>query len=110
MITISKRQCPCSYIYKKQKIAKSLYIYAKKQTPFKKQDNLRYVFIYKKLDTFRHAIFHENFEIVICIEKHNTLRYVIFLYKKSQTLREKQDNLRYFFNIQKSWHFALRGF
>ena len=30
-------------------------------------------------------------------KKHDTLRYVIFLYTKSQTLRKNQDNVRYIF-------------
>ena len=30
-------------------------------------------------------------------KKHDTLRYVTFLYTKSDTLRKKQDNLRYVF-------------
>ena len=51
----------------------------------------------KKLDTLRYVIFHEIFEVDIFIQNHDTFRYVIFLYTKSQTLRKKQDSLRYVF-------------
>ena len=97
MTNISERQRARLYIYTKQKNAKFIYIYSKIQTLRKKQDNLQYVFIYKKIDTLRHAIFHENSDMVIFIQKHDTLRYVTFLYTKSLTLRKKQDNLCYVF-------------
>ena len=99
MTTISERQHARFYIlYKKQKNMRNVYIYAKSQTLSKKQDNFRYIFIHKILYTLLYAIFHEIFEIGIYIYKtHDTLRYVTFLYTKSQTLRKKQDNLRYVF-------------
>ena len=53
------------YIYKNKINAKRLYMNAKSKTIFKKQDNLRHIFIHKKLDTLRYAIFHESFEIGI---------------------------------------------
>ena len=58
----------------------------KKQKPdtLQKQDYLRYVFIHKKSDTLRYAIFHEIFELDIYI--YDTLRYMTFLCTKSQTL------------------------
>ena len=48
-----------------------------------------------------YAIFHDFFEIGIYIQKawHFELRDVLFT--KSQTLRKKQDNLRYVFIYKK---------
>ena len=93
MTYIIKRQCAHLYIYKSIKIGKHLYI--KSQTLYTKQDNLCYVFVYKKHDTFRYTIFHENFEVGIYIQKawHFSVR-EFFIYK-SQTLRKNQDNLSY---------------
>ena len=65
---LSKTQRTLFYIYKKKQYCET-FLYTKSRTLFKKQDNLRYVCIYKKLDTLRHAIFHEIFEIGICIQK-----------------------------------------
>ena len=45
---------------KRKKLRK--FAYTKNQTLFKKQDNLSYVFIYKKLDTLCYAIFYDIFE------------------------------------------------
>ena len=72
------------YIYKAKN--GETFLYTKIQTLCKKQDNLRYVFIYKNLDTFRYASFHEIFEDDICIQKswHFALR-DFFIYKKSDT-------------------------
>ena len=72
---------------------------------------MRHIFIHKKPDTLRYAIFmiFLNWHIYIH-KKHNTLRNVTFLHTKPQTLRKKQDNLRYVFSIQKSRHLALRNF
>ena len=81
MTTKSKRQCACLYIYIKQKKLKGFR--KKNQTICKKQDTLRFL------------IFHEFFENVVYIKKHDNLRYVTFLYTKIQTLCKKQDNLRY---------------
>ena len=57
MTPIIERKCARFYIQKSKKIAKRLYIYTKIQTLFKKQDNLCYIFIHKKPDTLRYAIF-----------------------------------------------------
>ena len=69
MTAISERQRARFYIYiqKSKTIAKRFY--AKSQTLRKKQDNFRYVFIYKNQDTLCYAIFHEIFEIGIYIQK-----------------------------------------
>ena len=67
-----------------------MFLYTKIQTLRKNQDNLHYVFIYKKQDTVLYSNFHENFEIGIHIhKKHDIWRYVMFLYTKIQTLRKK---------------------
>ena len=104
MTTISERQRARFYIYKKETNSKRLYIYiyTQKARHFSKR---RAIFIYKKLDNFRYAIFHENFEIDICIKKHDTLRYVKFLFTEIQTLRKKQDNFRYVFIYKRPWNF-----
>ena len=39
----------------------------------------------------------EFLKFVFTYKKHDTLRYVIFLYTKRQTLRKKQDNFCYVF-------------
>ena len=56
MTIITKRQRTRLYIYKKQKNCKTV-IY-KIPTLCKKQDNFRYAFIYKNIDTLHYAIFH----------------------------------------------------
>ena len=90
-----------TFLYRKsKKIAKRLYIYAKSQTLFKKQDNLRYVFIYKKSDTLRYAIFMKMLKLAYINQEHSNLRYVTFLYTKIQTLGKREDNFRYVFNIK----------
>ena len=72
---------------------------------------MRSVFIIKKTDTLRYAIFHEIFEIDIFLygQKHDTLRNVTFLYTKGQTLRKKQSNLRNVFIYKKldALHYAI---
>ena len=68
MTPISKIKRARFYMYKNKKIAKCFYTYPKNQKYFKKQDNLRYVFMHKKPDTLCYVIFHENFEIGIYIE------------------------------------------
>ena len=55
------------YIHRAKKCAKHLYLYTKRQILFKKQVNLRCVFIHKKPDNLRYGIFHELFEIGIYI-------------------------------------------
>ena len=55
------------YTQKAKKLRKVLY--TKSHTLFKKLDNFRYVFIYKKPYTLRYGIFHEIFEVGIYIQK-----------------------------------------
>ena len=93
------------YIQKAWHFAFCGFFYTKSLTLYKKQDNLRYVFILKNPDNLYYAIFHWIFVIdgewggvFICKNK-CTLCYV-FRYKKP-------DTLRYIF-IWKKMHFALR--
>ena len=63
----------------------------------KNQDSLRYV-LYTKSRIFYVTQFFMNFSILeFLYKKHETLRYMTFLYTKSQTLRKNQDNLRHVF-------------
>ena len=77
-------------VYKKHDTLRYVtFLYTKSQTLFKKQDNLRYVFIYKKPDTLWHAIFNGIFEIgggggTFLCAKQNSLC-VTFLYAKNVT-------------------------
>ena len=69
MTPLCERQRASLYIQKAKQIAKCLYMYTKKETLCKKQDNLRYILIHKKPDNLRYAIFHEIFEIGIYLQK-----------------------------------------
>ena len=64
---VNKRQHASFSIYKNQKQFRNIYLYTKSQTIFKKQDNLRYVFIHKNPNTLRYAIFLKSFETEIYI-------------------------------------------
>ena len=69
MTAISKRQCARFYIYTKSKKIAKRFIFKNPDTLQKaRQFPLR--FIHKNLDTLRYAIFHENFENGIYIEKY----------------------------------------
>ena len=83
-------------LYKKQKRFQT-FLYTKSQTLFKKLSKFRYVFKYKKQYTWRYGIFMKFLKLEFIYKKHDTLRYVTFLYAKSWTLHKKQDNLRYVF-------------
>ena len=64
-----KQKTTRTFIYTKSKKLKT-FLYTKSQTLFKKLDNLRYVFIYKKI--YRHLTlrdFHEIFEVDIFMQK-----------------------------------------
>ena len=83
------------YIYKKQKQLRKVFIYKMPDT-FQKAGQFRSGFIYQKQDTLRYAVCHEVFELGICIQKawHFALRDV-FTYKNPD-------------NSQKARQFALR--
>ena len=91
------RKATRTFLYtQKAKICET-FLYSKSQTLFKKLDNSRNVFIDKKRYTLRYGIFMKFLKFAFIFKKHDTLRYVTYLYTKRQTLRKKQDNLRYVF-------------
>ena len=120
---------------KSKKNAKRLYIYTKSETLFKKQDNLRYVFIHKNPDTLRYAIFmnflklafiyiQKAWHFLLCdvfiyktpeTSKKTILFALSFLYAKSLTLSVTQFLIEFLkwleegghFFIKKTMHFAL---
>ena len=67
MTAISKRQRARFIDTKRKKI--ETFLYPKSQALYKNQYSFCYVFIYKKRDTLRHAIFHENFGVGVYIQK-----------------------------------------
>ena len=71
------------FIYTKSKKNCQTFLYTKSHTLFKKLDNFRYVFIYKKQYTLRYSIFMKFLKLAFICKKHDTLRYVTFLYAKS---------------------------
>ena len=86
-----------TFIYTKSIFFCETFLYTKSQTLFKKLDDIRYVFTYKKPYTLRYGIFMKFLKLAFIYKKHKTLCYVTFLTIKRQTLRTKQDNLRYVF-------------
>ena len=85
------------YIHKKENPPETFW-YTKIQTFLKKQDNLRYVFIYKNLKTLRYAIFHEIVQTGIYIQKswHFELR-DIFMHKNSDTSQKARQFALHFY-------------
>ena len=91
------------YVQKAKKCETFIYIYKKPHT-FQKSRQFALLFYSQKsghftLRDFSCIFFYWHLYIYI---KHDTLRYVTFLYPKSQTLRKKQDNFRYVFLYTKS--------
>ena len=91
------RKTKRTFIYTKSEKNCDMFLYTKSQSLIKKLDNSRYVFIYKKPYIWRYGIFMKFLKLAFINKKHDTLRYVTFLYTKSYALRKKQDNLRYVF-------------
>ena len=82
------------YIYKKIKIAKRFYI--QKTGHFAKSKTISVKLVYIKSQTlYVTQCFMGFLDLALLYKKHDTLRYVTFLYTKTQTLRKKQDDLRY---------------
>ena len=77
---------------------------------WKKQENLRYFFIYKNMDTFRYAIFREIFDIGIFIQNHDTLRYVTFLIQNAGHFAKIKTRCVTFLNKQKSLSVCVTQF
>ena len=73
MNTIIERRLAHFYIFKKQKNCET-FLYTKIQTLFKKQDNLRYVYIYIEQDTLRYVIFMKILKFAFIYKNHDTLR------------------------------------
>ena len=67
-------------------------------------------YIYKNPDTLRYAIFHEIFEISICIQKNMTLCVTWRFYIQKSGRFAKSKTIFVTFYTKKSWHFALRDF
>ena len=68
MTAIIERQGAPFYKHQKQTNCKT-FLYTKIPTLFKKLQNFRYVFIYKKLYTLHYGIFRENFKVGNYIQK-----------------------------------------
>ena len=86
-----------TFIYTKSKQNCEPFLDTKSHSIFKKLDNFRYVFLYKKQYTWLYGIFMIFLKLAFIYKKHDTLRYVKILYRRSKTLRKKQDNLQYVF-------------
>ena len=85
-----------AFIYKNYDTLRYVtFLYAKIQTLRKKQDNLRYIFIYKKPEYLRYAIFHGILKLAergggFYMQKNNALC-VTFLYEKNNACLAKQS-------------------
>ena len=90
--TIIERQCAPLYIYRKQNNYETFYN-TESQTLFKNQDYFCYVLYTKSKTIYVTQFFMKMFNSEFIYKKHDTLRYITFLYTKSHTLRKKQDDL-----------------
>ena len=108
MTAISERQSARFYICKNPKKCET-FLYAKPQTFCKKQDNFRYVFIYKKQDTLRYAIFMKFLKLTFLYKKHDPLRYLTFYIQKVGHFAKSKTICVTFLNT-KSGFFPLRDF
>ena len=97
MTAIIERQ-RARFIHTESKNSCETFLHTKSFIIFKNLDNFCYVFIYKK-NTLDVTVFFKIFlKLVFLYKKHDTLRYVKFLYTKIQTLCK---NLRYVFIYKK---------
>ena len=90
IIDIRQRSSALFYIYKKRKQSPNVLV-------LRNKDNVHYIFISKKQDTLCYAIFHENLELRIYIQKASQFALRDLLNRKTSTIRKKQDILRYVF-------------
>ena len=98
-------------MYTKSKKMFNVYIYTKRETIFKKQDNLHYVFIYKKPDTLRYAIFIKLLKLAFIYTKTIKLCVMLrFILKKKRHFEKTKTIWVTFIYIYKASHFALREF
>ena len=99
MPTISERQRALFSVYQSQKIAKLFYI--QKARHFPKINTISVTFLYTKINTlYVTQFFMKILKLEFIYKKYETFWYVKFLYTKIQTLRKKQDNLRYVFRYK----------
>ena len=96
------------YLYKKQKKLRNVFIYKKPDT-FQKARQFPLRFYTQKAIHWRYGIFMKFLKLAFIFKKHDTLRYVTFIYSKSMTLRKKQDNLLSFLYTQIR-HFSVTRF
>ena len=90
-----QRETTCTFIYIGGKKA-NVFIYTSRMT-------ISITFLYSKSMILYVARFLKKFlKLSFNHKKHDTLRYVTFLYTKSRTLRKKQDNSHCVF-IYKIW-------
>ena len=72
------------------------FLYTKSPTLYKMQENSRPIFIYKKQDTLRHAIFHKILKMAFIYKKQDTLTFEFFMkFLKLAFLYKNHDTLRY---------------
>ena len=96
MTAISERQHARLYIYKAKQIVKRFIL--KKARHFAKSTTISVTFLNTKIKTlYVTRFFMKILKLAFIYKNHDTLRYVKFLYSKIQTLRKKEDNLRYVF-------------
>ena len=102
--------CTFLYIHKAKKNAKQLYIYIKTDILQKaRKCALRFYSQKAWHFTLRNFLWKCWNWYLYIFKKHDTLRYVTFLFTKSPTLR-KSNTIYVTFYIQKSGHFASRDF
>ena len=82
MTPISERQR--EHLYTKSKTKCETFLYTKSLLLCKNQDNIRYVFIYKKHNTLLYTISHEILKLAFLYKKHDTLRCVTFYIQKAR--------------------------
>ena len=90
-----------TFIYANSKKNCETFLYTKSQTLFKKLDNYRYVFKYKKPYTWRYGIFMKILKFAFIYKNHDNLRYVTFLYTKSSRHFAKIETICDTFYVQK---------
>ena len=95
------------YTLKSKTIAK-LFLHKKPYT-FQKARQFPLRFYLQKAIHLTLRDFYEFLKLAFIYKKHDTLRQVTFLYTKSQTLRKKQNNLRYVL-YTKIRHFCVTRF
>ena len=102
------RKTTRSQIHKKGKHSET-FLYTKSQKLFKKLDNFRYVFVYKKPYTLRYGIFMKFLKLAFLCKKHDTLRYVKFYIQKARQFA-KSNTIWDTFLYTKIWHFCVAWF